>query len=269
MIAPTGFMDIGGISLEYAWHGPPPDRMPTLLMLHEGLGCIDAWLDFPQRLSKATGCGVLVYSRQGYGRSAAIPRALTHMHDEAHKVLPGIIDHWGLKKVFLLGHSDGASIAAIYAGSVPDHRVRGVVLMTPHFFNEEACVAAVARATKDYEQGSLRGKLARYHGDTIDLAFYGWSRTWQDAAFATWSIEEELGYIRVPVLLIWCLNDRYASFDQVVRAREACTCPLEEVMLEKAIHWPHREEPETTLSSVEQFIKRMIEVHGETVREHD
>lgn len=261
----TGFMDIDGIHLEYAWHGPPPDQKPTIVMLHEGLGCMAGWLDFPQRLSKATGCGVLVYSRQGYGGSDPVPRPLTHMHDEARNVLPKVIDQWGLLKVFLVGHSDGASIAAIYAGSILDHRVRGIVLMTPHFFNEEVCIKGVLTAKQAFEEGPLRDNLARYHGDNVDLAFYGWSTTWLHPDFAGWSIEEELTYIRVPVLLIWCVNDRYASLDQVARTSDACTCPLEVVLLDKAIHWPFREEPENTLLSVEQFIKRMIEVHGETV----
>lgn len=261
----SGFMEIDGVALDYVWHGPQPDAAPTIVLLHEGLGCIASWLDFPARLSEATGCGVLVYSRQGYGNSAALPRPLSHMHDEAETTLPAILDHWGLRKVFLVGHSDGASIAAIYAGSHADHRVRAVVLMTPHFFNEEICINAVREAKKAYAEGPLKENLARYHGDNVDLAFSGWSDTWLDPGFRDWNIEDCLAHIRVPILLIWCANDRYASFDQVRVAREATTCPLELVVLEDSVHWPHREQPEDTLRAICEFTHRLMVTHGETV----
>ncbi len=261
----SGFMEIDGLRLEYVWHGPTPGETPTIVLLHEGLGCVAGWLDFPARLAEVTGCGVLAYSRQGYGNSAPVARPPSHMHDEAHKTLPKIIDHFGLRKVFLVGHSDGASIAAIYAGSVQDHRVRGVILMTPHFFNEPVCVNAVREAKKAYETGALKKSLARHHGANVDLAFYGWSETWLDPEFRHWNIEDCLAHIRVPVLLVWCANDRYASLDQVEAARETCTCPLEVVMLESAVHWPHREAPGETLRAVETFTMRLMVTHGETV----
>ena len=196
-----------------------PDAAPTIVLLHEGLGRIASWLDFPARLSDATGCGVLAYSRQGYGKSAAPPRALSHMHDEAETILTAIMDHWGLRKVFLVGHSDGASIAAIYAGSHADRRVRCHGSDDPHFFNEEFCISAVREAKKAYADGPLKENLARYHGGNVDLAFYGWCDTWLDPGFRDWNIEDCLAHIRVPILLIWCANDRYASFEQVAVAR--------------------------------------------------
>ncbi|MGI9415704.1 MAG: alpha/beta fold hydrolase [Hyphomicrobiales bacterium] len=263
--AATGFMEIDRVRLEYVWHGPPPEAQPTIVLMHEGLGCVAAWRDFPRALADATGCGVLAYSRQGYGASDPVPRPVSHMHDEAEQVLPKVIDHWGLKKVFLVGHSDGASIAAIYAGGVQDHRVRGLVLMTPHFFNEEACIAGVTRTKTAYESGDLKQKLARHHGSNVDLAFCGWSEAWLDPGFRDWSIVDRLQYIRIPVVLIWCAKDPYASLDQVEAAREACTCPLEVVVLEDGIHWPFREESDRTLDAVNSFISRMMIMHGETV----
>lgn len=263
----TGFMQIGGVRLEYVWCGPAAEARPTILLLHEGLGSVSAWRDFPERLSQATGCGVLAYSRQGYGRSdpVELPRPLSYMHDEAFDVVPRIIDRWQLRKVFLVGHSDGASIATIYAGGVQDHRVRGIVLMTPHFFNEEICIEGIEAARRAYETGDLKGNLERHHGANTEVAFYGWNRAWLDPGFRHWTIEEYLPYIRVPLLMIWCSKDCYASEAQARAARESCTCPLEEVRLDECTHWPFREQPDETMTSIEAFLNRLIQVHGERV----
>ena len=154
-LADQGFLDLGGMRLEYRMIGPRPQEAPTIVLLHEGLGCVGVWGDFPDKLAAATGAGVFVYSRAGYGRSspAKLPRPLTFMHDEAREVLPRVLDAIGFRRGLLLGHSDGASIAAIYAGSVQDHRVRGLVLMAPHFFTEDMGIAEIARAKEAYEHG--------------------------------------------------------------------------------------------------------------------
>ena len=135
----SGFLTIGAQRLEYRMIGPRPDQAPTIVMLHEGLGCVGLWGDFPDKVQKATGCGVFVYSRAGYGRSSPVklPRPLTYMHDEARDTLPALLDAIGFKHGVLFGHSDGASIAAIYAGTHQDHRVTGLILMAPHFFTED------------------------------------------------------------------------------------------------------------------------------------
>ncbi len=267
MTGPSGFMEIDGIRLEYAWHGPAANEKPTILLLHEGLGSVSMWMDFPQALAEATGCGVLVYSRQGYGKSdpAALPRRLSLMEDEAAYVLPRIIDQWELKKVFLAGHSDGASIAAIYAGGTQDHRVRGLILMATHFFNEEICITACRNGKQDFEQGGLRQKLTRHHGDNVDCAFQSWNGLWLDPDFRDWNIEDHLAHIRVPMLLIWGAREQYASLAQVEAAREACTCPLEVVILEHASHWPFREQPHETLDAITAFTSHLMLIHGETV----
>src|SRR5215475_5049218 len=159
-----GFLEIGGDRLEYRMIGPRPDAAPTLVLLHEGLGSADLWGDFPKALSAATGAGVFVYSRAGYGRSnsVALPRPLSYMDDEALTVLPQLLDEIGFRRGLLVGHSDGASIATIYAGSVQDHRIRGLALIAPHFFVEDMGIAAIAEARDAYARTDLRQKLARW-----------------------------------------------------------------------------------------------------------
>src|SRR5580692_213226 len=172
-LAEQGFLDfdldsdLGPMRLEYRMIGPPPASAPTIVMLHEGLGCVGLWGDFPDRVAAATGAGVFVYSRAGYGQSSpvALPRPLAFMHEEARKVLPRLLGTIGFRRGLLLGHSDGASIAAIYAGSIQDHRVRGLVLMAPHFFTEDMGLAEIRRAREAYDSGVLRQKLQRWHAD--------------------------------------------------------------------------------------------------------
>src|ERR1700752_4656360 len=148
VLTPTGTLRIGSSDLEYRMIGPAPADAPTIVMLHEGLGCVGLWGDFPEQLQAATGAGVFVYSRAGYGASSPVglPRPLTFMHDEAVAVLPKLLDAISFRRGILLGHSDGASIAAIYGGSVEDHRVRGLVLIAPHFFTEDLGIGEVGRA---------------------------------------------------------------------------------------------------------------------------
>ena len=163
-LADQGFLELGRMRLEYRMIGPRPDAAATLVLLHEGLGCVTGWGSFAQELAAATGAGVFVYSRAGYGNSspASLPRPLSFMHEEALDVLPRVLDAIGFRRGLLVGHSDGASIAAIYAGSIQDHRVRGLVLMAPHFFTEDMGIAEIARTRTAFETGPLRAKLARY-----------------------------------------------------------------------------------------------------------
>ncbi len=157
-LSDSGFLELDGQSLEYRMIGPRPDRAPTIVMLHEGLGCVGMWNDFPDKLANATGAGVFVYSRAGYGQSSPVklPRPLTYMHDEARETLPKLLAAIGFKRGLLLGHSDGASIAAIYAGSIQDHRVRGLILIAPHFFVEDISITSIAAAKVAYAQTDLR-----------------------------------------------------------------------------------------------------------------
>lgn len=211
-----GFLEIRSSQLEYRMIGPRPDEAATFVLLHEGLGSVGLWGDFPLRLADTTGLGVFAYSRAGYGLSSpsALPRGVTFMHEEARDVLPHVLDAIGLRRGILLGHSDGASIAAIYAGSVADHRVRGLVLLAPHFFAEEFGIAEIGRVREAYQTTDLRAKLAKWHRDP-DNAFYNWSGPWLDPAFRKWDITEELAYIRVPVLIVQGADDQYGTLRQI------------------------------------------------------
>src|SRR5215216_3392518 len=168
-LADRGFLDLDGMRLEYRMTGPPPDARPTVVLLHEGLGSADIWGGFADRLAQSTDTGVFAYSRAGYGQSspATLPRSMHFMHEEACEVLPRVLAAIGFRRGLLLGHSDGGSIATIYAGTVQDHRVRGLVLIAPHFFTEDMGIAAIVQAREAFEHGDLRPKLARWH-DNVD-----------------------------------------------------------------------------------------------------
>ncbi len=257
-LSDSGFLDIGDQRLEYRMIGPRPDSAPTILMLHEGLGCVGMWGDFPDRLQKATGLGVFVYSREGYGQSslASLPRPMHFMHNEARDTLPKILDAIGFQRGFLVGHSDGASIAAIYGGSHQDHRVSGTVLIAPHFIVEDVTIASIAEMRKAYDTTELRARLARYHAD-VDATVHGWSDVWLKGDFRKWDLTEFLAYIRVPVLIVQGEGDQYGTVRQIEIAQEECYCPVEVALLPDAKHVPQREAPEATMKAVTEFIERV------------
>jgi pimeloyl-ACP methyl ester carboxylesterase len=261
-LPPTGFLHIGESDLEYRMIGPAPSDAPTIVMLHEGLGSAALWGDFPDRLQAATGMGVFLYSRAGYGASTsvALPRPLDYMSREALDVLPALLDAIGFQRGVLLGHSDGASIAAIYAGATGDHRVRGVVLIAPHFVVEDVSVASIAGIRRTYETTDLRSKLMRWHRD-VDNAFYGWNDAWLDPAFRRWDISEYLAYIRVPIGILQGEDDQYGTIRQMEIAQEECYCPVDVTLFPQSGHSPHREAPELTLSVVSDFVRRILIMH--------
>jgi pimeloyl-ACP methyl ester carboxylesterase len=261
-LAPSGFLTIGATTLEYRMIGPAPADAPTIIMLHEGLGSAGLWGDFPDRLQAATQVGVLVYSRAGYGASTPVklPRPLDYMHVEALEVLPKLLETIGFRKGLLVGHSDGASIAAIYAGGSGDHRVRGVAMIAPHFVVEDISVQSIAAIKQAYETTDLKAKLARWHGD-VDNAFYGWNGAWLDAKFRDWDISEYLAYIRVPVAILQGADDQYGTIRQVEIAQEECYCPVDVTVIPGAGHSPHREAPGATLNAISEFASRILHVH--------
>jgi pimeloyl-ACP methyl ester carboxylesterase len=261
-LAPSGFLRIGASDLEYRMIGASPGDAPTIVMLHEGLGCAALWGDFPEKLQAATGVGVFVYSRAGYGASTRVeqPRPLDYMNIEALDILPKLLDSIGFRRGLLLGHSDGASIAAIYAGGIQDHRVRAVAMIAPHFVVEDMGVAAIAETSKAYETGSLRARLARWHGD-VDNTFLGWSGAWLDPKFRNWDISEYLAYIRVPVAILQGADDQYGTIRQIEIAQEECYCPVDVTIIPGAGHSPHREAPEATLNAISEFAGRILHFH--------
>ena len=237
--------------------GPRPSDAPTLVLLHEGLGSTGLWGDFPERLSAATGAGVFVYSRAGYGQSSpvSLPRPLTYMHDEARVALPAVLDAIGWRHGLLIGHSDGASIAALYAGTHQDRRLDGIVLIAPHFIVEDVSIASIREAKTAYETTDLKAKLGRWHRDP-DNAFRGWNDAWLDPAFRQWDISEQLAFIRVPILIVQGVNDQYGTVKQIAVAKDECYCPVEVALLD-AKHTPQREAPDETLRVIADFSTRL------------
>lgn len=263
-LEPHGHLTIGEAALEYRFIGPSPAAAPTLVLLHEGLGSVALWGDFPDKLSAATGAGVFVYSRAGYGRSSkvALPRPLDYMEQEAANVVPRVLDAIGFQRGILIGHSDGASIAAAYLGMHQDHRVRGLSLMAPHFFVEEMNIAAIAAVKTTYETTDMRERLAKYHDD-VDNAFYGWNGAWLNPGFRNFFIADALGYIRVPVQIIQGEADQYGTLRQIEVAQEECYCPVETTLLPGIGHSPYREAPEATLKAISAFCDRILNFHDE------
>ena len=258
-LAPNGFLRTGAADLEYRFTGPAPDQAPTIVMLHEGLGSAGLWGDFPEKLQAATGAGVFAYSRAGYGAStpAKLPRPVDYMHREALDVLPKILTAIGFRRGILVGHSDGASIAAIYAGSHQDHRVQGIALIAPHFIVEDISLTSIASIKTAYETGELKAKLARWHKD-VDNAFYGWNGAWLDPAFRDWDISEYLAYIRVPVAILQGAKDEYGTMRQIEIAQEECYCPVDVTEVPGAGHSPHREAPGATLDAISDFANAVL-----------
>ena len=262
----TQRLPIDGQGLEAVCYGPSPGRAPTLVLLHEGLGCVALWRDFPQRLAEATGFGVFVWSRGGYGQSdpVPLPRPLDYMTREAREILPRVLDAIGFKRGLLLGHSDGASIAAIYAGSVEDFRVRGLIMMAPHVFTEPSGLASIAEARAAYDTGDLRARLAKYHAH-VDVAFRGWNDAWLDPGFESWNIADNLDYLRVPTLLLQGVNDQYGTARQVEEIANRSYAPVDVEMLPDCGHAPHLERRDRTLAAIADFCARLERIEKATV----
>ena len=249
----------GGHRLEYKWIGPTPDQAPTIVFLHEGLGCVEMWRDFPEQVAEATGYGALVYSRAGYGQSdpISLPRPVEFMHIEALKVLPEVLENLHIRDPVLFGHSDGGSIALILAGSGTAENIRGLVLEAPHVFVESIGIESIAAAKENYEHGSLKVSLERYHGDNVECAFRGWNDVWLNPDFRSWNIESYLPGIRVPVLVIQGEQDQYGTLQQVSAIKNGCSGVVEAVLLADCGHSPHRAQNQAVLKNVRSFIRRL------------
>ena len=226
---------------------------PELVFLHEGLGSVSHWKDFPARVAEATGCPVTVYSRYGSGHSDLLsqPHGVRYMHKEALQSLPDLLSQLKIENPILVGHSDGASIAIIYAG-VHD-RVRGLVLLAPHVLVEDLSLASIAQAKVKFETTNLPEKLARHHRDAA-RTFWGWNNIWLDRAFRSWNIEEYLPRITCPALVIQGLEDQYGTMAQVEAIRRQSGGPVEVLTLEDCRHSPQRDQPEKVVEAVGKFV---------------
>jgi pimeloyl-ACP methyl ester carboxylesterase len=253
-----GFLKIRGARMEARWWGPSPENAPTLVFLHEGLGSVSSWGDFPERLSLLTGCGAFVYSRAGYGKSdpAALPRPIRFMHDEA-ELLADMLEQLGIRESILVGHSDGASIALIYAGGEKAAGLCGLVLEAPHVFTEPSGLASIARIAEAYRESDLRERLARHHGPNTDNAFWGWNDVWLHPDFRDWNIEEFLPRIKVPILILQGEDDEYGTWRQIEAIQRQSGGPVEAEAIPACGHTPHRKHPERTLRSMASFILKL------------
>lgn len=240
--------------LDTAWWGRRDAGGPTLVLLHEGLGSIELWRDFPQRLVDATGLAAFAYTRAGYGRSGPceMPRPMDYLHREALNVLPRVLDEQGIGDCVLIGHSDGATIAAIHAGLVHDPRVLGIVLIAPHYFVEPLCLEVLAQVRGTFESSGLRRRMARYHDD-VDMAFRGWNDIWLSGAFRGFDLSNVLAGITAPVLQIQGRDDPYATWAQPAMADRLVRGPIRTVA-PAARHAPHLEAVDETMAEITAFI---------------
>lgn len=246
-----------GRSLNYEWLDGPAGA-PVLVFLHEGLGSIRQWRDFPARLAQASGARGLVYDRYGYGQSDVLQeprRDVRFMHDEGLSALPDLLGKLSIENPVLVGHSDGASISLIHAGG--GFPVRGVVAMAPHVFIEPICISSIRAAAKTFETTDLPEKLGKYHRD-VKKTFYGWADVWRDPDFTSWDIRAEyLPNVRCPVLGIQGFQDEYGTMAQLdeIERRVAGPCTL--LKLEQCGHSPFRDQPEAVLKAAADFVRAL------------
>ena len=255
------FVDIDwrgrAVRIEHAWIARERVHAPLVVFLHEGLGSLAMWKDFPQRLCDAAGCRGLVYSRPGYGRST--PRAaeeawgLDFMHRQAHEVLPALLHALGLggEPVWLFGHSDGGSIALLYAARFVD-QVAGAIVLAPHIVVEDLSVASIEQARVAYQDTDLRERLARYH-DAPAAAFWGWNAIWLHPPFRDWSIEDEIAAIACPLLAVQGRDDEYGTLEQI-RGIARRVPQTELLVLDDCGHSPQRDQPERLIEAAAAFI---------------
>jgi pimeloyl-ACP methyl ester carboxylesterase len=251
------------VRIEYAWVGPAGCPTPLLVFLHEGLGSVALWKNFPAQLCEAAGCRGLVYSRPGYGRSTPRPAnqalGVDFMHRQAREVLPTLLQALGIdaarERPWLFGHSDGGSIALLYAASFPQ-QIGGAIVMAPHILVEDVSVASIEKARAAYLATNLRQRLGKYHDDP-DSAFWGWNDIWLHPSFRAWSIEEDLSAITCPLLAVQGLDDEYGTLAQIrgIAQRVPQTELLE---LPACGHSPQSDQPQRVIEAVTGFMRRAL-----------
>jgi pimeloyl-ACP methyl ester carboxylesterase len=251
------FAVIDGRRIEYAAIPGDAGPRPTLVFLHEGLGSVALWRDFPRKVARRVGAPALVYSRFGYGRSDGLlaDRTPRFMHEEALETLPALLDRLRIERPVLIGHSDGASIALIHAAAA-GRPVRGLVCLAPHIFVEPVCVDSIAKIRKSYAETDLRQRLAKYHA-RVDDAFLGWADIWLRPEFLAWSIEGLLDQIDQPLLLIQGRDDEYGTLAQLDRIEARVKGPASRLVLSQCGHSPHRDQEVAVLDAIAAFVTRL------------
>ncbi len=251
---PTGFLRAAGKLLEYRCYGPPPNQKPTLVLLHEGLGSASLWRGFPELLVEKTGWGVLAYSRAGYGQSELVelPRPLDYMTLEAQDVISDVLSAAGIEQAVLFGHSDGGTIASIFAGTIDDDRLNGLIVMAPHYFTESAGLREITKAKQAYDEGDLKFKMSKYHRDA-DTTFRGWNDSWLHPDFESWNVADVLNGVNVPVLAIQGADDQYGTLRQIQEIEKRCKTPVTLLVLDGCRHSPHLDQPSMVLDAVNAY----------------
>jgi len=251
----NGVVKACGRNLEYQLIPAHQINRPTLVLLHEGLGSVAMWRDFPARLATATGCRTLVYSRYGYGQSDVLEESFhpDFMHREAREALPELLAALDIENPVLVGHSDGASIALLHAGD-SRNRVAGLVVMAPHCFVEDISIRSIEAAKLVFETTDLPAKLAKYHRD-VQRTFYGWNDIWLDPGFRSWNIEDCLAEIRCPILAIQGVDDEYGTMTQIeaIASQAIGTPGVELLKLADCRHSPHRDQPGAVINAIARF----------------
>lgn len=247
------------VQIEHQWIAPERTEAPLVVFLHEGLGSVSMWRDFPARLCGVLGWRGLVYSRPGYGRST--PRAADEqwapdfMHQQALELLPALLDALGVdtrqQPPWLFGHSDGGSIALIHAARHPE-QVAGAIVLAPHILVEDISLRSIEQARNAFEQGDLRQRLARHHDDP-DSAFWGWNSAWLSPAFSNWNLAAELPLIRCPLLAVQGIDDEYGTLEQI-RGIARVTPQTQLLELPQCGHSPQRDKPEAVMAAVRRFL---------------
>jgi pimeloyl-ACP methyl ester carboxylesterase len=250
----TARLSVAGRSVDVQWWGSRDSAREVIVMLHEGLGSVGRWKDWPAALHEATNLPVMAYSRLGHGRSdpPAAPRTIAFMHEEAQQVLPGLLDAAAIETAIFFGHSDGASIALIFAATFPQ-RTRALILEAPHVFVEDISIASIEEIDTRWRESNLRERLARHH-DHVDVAFHGWRDVWLDPAFREWNLEEFLPYVTCPLLLIQGTGDQYGTLRQVDAIADQVAGPVDVLVLDDCGHSPHRDRPEDVLAAARRFV---------------
>ena len=251
---------VDNVELECAWFGSAPADSFTIAMLHEGLGSLSVWRNFPKVLSEATGARVFAYSRADHGRSGPgiSPRPPDALHREALKVLPELLNEIGFKRGILLGHSDGASIVAIYASHVHDQGVEGIVLIEPHFNVEEKNLNSIRSMAENFGSTDLRQRLARHHAN-VDRMFAAWREMWLNTAFLSFDITAELNGISVPMLFVKGEDDPYSTMLQPELAKAHSGGPVETIIIPGTGHSPHRNDQKAVVGAITRFIDKIRE----------
>lgn len=246
------------LAIECAWHGGngagTPAQDPVIVLLHEGLGSVSQWGDFPAALAEATGCRVFVYSRPGYGKSGPVagPYDRNYLSREATAVLPAVLATAGINRPILFGHSDGATIALLHAAAFPD-AVRAIIIEAPHVFVEDVTIAGLTSIAAAARETSLIERLGRYHADPAGV-FWRWNDIWLDPGFRDWTITTEIRAIRCPVLAIQGEGDEYATLGQIDAIADAVPGPVEQLILADCRHTPHRDQRSAILNATARFI---------------